>query len=404
VTSRERVLRALNRQPTDRVPVDFGGTRQSGISVWAYARLRERLGAGAGRLPRVFDVYQMLAEVEGEVAERFGADCVALHRPVLVFGIRNEGWTPYTLPDGLRVEVPGGFRPEADGEGGLILRSGGEPVAAMPGGGFYFDRLEKYPGARHVDLADWRAPRLDGPTLEHLHREAEALFRGTDKAIVAALSPPYELFYGMGQGGFEDWMVTFATEPDYVAALFAEITDAWLENLRAFHGAVGDRVQVLQVCDDFGTQQAPFLSPDMFRDRLLPWYRRGMEWIHAHTSWKILLHSDGALAPLIPLLIEMGVDLLNPVQTSAAGMDPAWLKRSFGDRLGFWGGACDGQSTLTHGTPAEVAAEAERNLAALAPGGGYVFASIHNIQANVPADNIIAMFDAARNFRPAAAG
>jgi uroporphyrinogen decarboxylase len=399
MTSRERVLRAISRQPVYRMPIDFGGTRQSGISVWAYAKLRRALGLPEDPPPRVFDTYQMLAEVEPAVAERFGADCVFLNRPAVAFGIRNEHWKTYTLPDGLRVEVPGDFNPEPDGEGGLLLRSGGKPVASMPAGGFYFDRLEQNPGAQHPDLSEWRAPRLDAATLDHFHRESKALFNGTDKAIVTAMGPPYELFYGLGQGGFEQWMLTFASEPEYVEALYAELTDAWLENLKAFYAAVGDRVQIVQVCDDFGTQHAPFLSVKMFRERLLHAYKRGLDWIHANTSWKVLLHSDGAIFPLLPSIIEMGVDILNPVQTSAAGMDPHKLKAEFGTRLAFWGGSCDGQTTLTHGTPAEVAAEAERNIAALGAGGGHVFASIHNIQANVPPENIIAMFDAALNYR-----
>lgn len=399
MTSRERILAAINHRPADRVPIDFGGTRQSGIAVVAYARLRARLGLTRARLPRVFDVFQMLAEIEQDLADRFGADCVALYRPAVAFDIRNEGWKPFVFPAGLRAEVPEGFNPEPDGEGGLILKRDGEAIGAMPQGGFYFDRLESNPGAQHPDLTGWRAPRLDAATLDHFHREADALFRNTDKAVVAAMGPPYELFYGLGQGGFENWMITFASEPDYVSALYAELTDAWLENLRAFHDAVGDRVQILQICDDFGTQHSPFLSVKMFRERLLPAYKRGLDWIHANTPWKVMLHSDGAIVPLLPSIIEMGVDILNPVQTSAAGMDPRRLKREFGDRLAFWGGSCDAQGVFAHGTPTEVAAETEHNLSVLTPGGGYVCASIHNIQADVPPDNVIALFDTALNHR-----
>ena len=400
MNSRERILAAINHRPVDRVPIDFGGTRQSGISVWAYVRLRERLGLKPVRPPRVFDTFQMLAEIEQDVAERFGADCVALNRPAVAFGIRNQDWKLFEFSGGLRVEVPGEFRPEPDGAGGWVLKRSSQEIAAMPAGGFYFDRLEQYPGATHPDLATWRAPRLDQATLDHYHLQSESLFTYTDKAIVAPLGPPYELFNGIGQGGFEQWMLTFASEPEYVKALYNELTDAWLENLRAFHAAVGDRVQIIQICDDFGTQNAPFLSVKMFRELVLPAYKRGLDWIHAHTSWKVLLHSDGALVPLLPSIIEMGVDILNPVQTSAAGMDPARLKREFGSRLVFWGGSCDPQSTLTHGAPDQVVAEMRRNLAVFTAGSGYVCASIHNIQANVPPENIIALFDTALNFHP----
>jgi len=398
VNSRERIRAAIRHQPVDRVPIDFGGTRQSGISVWAYQRLRERLGGDPHKPPRVFDTYQMLAEIEGGIAERFGADCLPLNRPAVAFGIPNRDWKPFEFGADLSAEVPGEFNPQPDGAGGWVLKRGSEEIAAMPSGGFYFDRLEKYPGATHPDLATWRAPRLDPPTLEHYQLLAESLFDGTDKALIAALGPPYELFNGIGQGGFEQWMLTFASEPGYVADLYGELTDAWLDNLRAFRDAVGDRVQIIQICDDFGTQNAPFLSVKMFRDKLLPAYKRGLDWIHAHTPWKVMLHSDGALVPLLPAIIEMGVDILNPVQTSAAGMDPHRLKQEFGARLTFWGGSCDPQSTFARGTPAEVADETRKNLAAFTPGSGYVCASIHNIQANVPPDNVMALFDTALNF------
>jgi uroporphyrinogen decarboxylase len=398
MNSRERIIAAINHQPVDRVPIDFGGTRQSGISVWAYEKLLQRLGLHSGELPRVFDVYQMLADIGQDLAERFGSDCVPLNRPAVAFGIHNENWKPFAFPCGLRAEVPGGFNPEPDGNGGLVLKQNGEDIAAMPRAGFYFDRFEKYPGAAHPDLAQWRAPRVDAATFEHYHRQAEALFTQTDKAIIAAFGPPYELFNGIGQGDFEEWMITFASEPEYVDELYAELVDAWIENLRGFHAAVGDRVQVIQIADDFGTQNAPFLSVSMFRERLLPAYKRGLDWIHANTSWKVLLHSDGAIVPLLPSIIEMGVDILNPVQTSAADMDPERLKREFGGKIAFWGGSCDAQGSFAHGTPAEVAAETERNLAVLAPDSGLVCATIHNIQANVAPDNIIALFDTAKNF------
>ncbi len=404
MTSRERIRAAIHREPVDRVPIDFGGTRQSGISVFAYARLREYLARAlsggepvTSSPPRVFDLFQMLAEVEPDIARRFGADCVGLNRRAVAFGLLNAGWKPWPLRDGTVVEVPGGFQPETLPGGDLVLRRGGEVIAQMPARGFYFDRLEKYPGALHPELDSWEAPRLSSADLDHYRAEAERLDCTTDQAVIAALGPPYELFNGIGQGGFEDWMITFGSEPEYVTALYRKLTDAWLENLEAFHGAVGDRIQILQIADDFGTQAGPFLSVRAFRELLLPAYKRGLDWIHARTPWKVMLHSDGALVPLLPSIIEMGVDLLNPVQTTAAGMDPRRLKADFGDHLIFWGGSCDCQGTLTRSTPAQVAAEARAHLAALASDGGHVFAPVHNIQADVPPANIVALFDTALN-------
>ncbi len=238
-------------------------------------------------------------------------------------------------------------------------------------------------------------PLLSEEDCEFYRQQAEALYQNTDLALVAPFGPPYELFYGLGTGNFESWIITFATEADYVAELYEKLVVVWLENLRRFVQAVGSRVQILQICDDFGTQQAPFLSVKMFRERLLPFYRRGLDWIHQHTHMKVMLHSDGALYPLIPSLIEMGVDILNPVQTSAQGMDPVRLKTEFGDRLTYWGASLDCQQTLPFGSPEQVVQEVADHVQAFKPRGGYVFAPVHNIQAGVPPENIVAMFDAA---------
>jgi uroporphyrinogen decarboxylase len=396
MNSRRRVLCALEHRQPDRVPIDFGGTRQSGIAASTHHRLKQRLGIHAPT--RVYDVYQMLAEIERPVLERFGADCIGLNRPSVAFGIRNDRYKPWTLFDGTPVEVPGDFSPETDDRGDLLLTSpAGAPLARMPKDGFYFDRLETLPGAAHVDPEQLQPPLLSQEECDHLGARAEALWQNTDLAIIAPMGPPYELFFGLGTGDFPGWMITLATEPDYVAALYERLTDAWLENLRRFSAAVGDRVQVLQFNDDLGTQDAPFLSVRMFRERIMPHYRRGLDWVHAHTPMKVFMHNDGAIFDFLPTLVEMGVDILNPVQTTAKGMDPVRLKREFGDKLVFWGGSCDCQHTLPFGTPDDVARDVRRHVDVFSPGGGYVFASVHNIQAAVPPENVIAMFDAARS-------
>lgn len=397
MNSRERVLRAIRHQPADRVPIDFGGTRQSGIAAATHHRLKEYLGID--RPTRVYDLYQMLAEVERPAMERFGADVIGLQRPEVAFGIRNDAWKPWKLFDGTPVEVPVGFNPELDENGDWILVQNGEIVARMPINGYYFDRLKKYPGAAKVPLENFKPPLLNGDQLNHYREGSKSLYHNTDYAIAAAMGPPYELFFGLGTGDFESWMITFATDKAYVHALYEKLVDAWIENLKRFADAVEDRVQIIQICDDFGTQESPFLSVNMFREMLLPHYKRGLDWIHKHTSMKVMLHSDGAIVPLLPSIVEMGVDILNPVQTTAKGMDPAFLKETFGDRLTFWGGSCDCQNTLPFGTADEVRRDAERHLGALAPGGGYVFAPVHNIQAGVPPENIAALFDAALAYR-----
>jgi uroporphyrinogen decarboxylase len=399
MNSRQRVLCAVNHQRPDRVPIDFGGTRQSGIAASTYHQLKQHLGIDTPT--RVYDVYQMLADVEQPLLERFGADVIGLNRPAVAFGIEAKDWKPWTLFDGTPVEVPGGFNPEVEPGGDLLLRyPDGAPMARMPKGGFYFDRLDKYPGAAHADPATLKPPLLSAEECDHLHSRAEAYHQNTDLAIIAAIGPPYELFFGLGTGDFQAWMITMATEPDYIHALNQRVTEAWLENLRRFGDAVGDRVQILQFNDDLGTQDAPFLSVGMFRELIMPYYQRGLDWVHENTQMKVFMQNDGAIFDFVPTLIEMGVDILNPVQTTAKGMDPAKLKQEFGDRLVFWGGACDSQSTLAFGTPEEVAREVEENIRIFAPGGGFVFTSVHNIQANVPPENVIALFDTARAAKP----
>ncbi|MCY2986505.1 MAG: methyltransferase [Planctomycetota bacterium] len=397
MNSRERILCAIQHQEADRVPIDLGGTRQSGIAASTYQRLKQQLGISSPT--RVFDLFQMLAEVERPIMERFGSDVVGLYREDVAFGIRNEHWKPWRLFDGTAVEVPGGFEPVTEINGDLVLLRSGQPIAAMPKNGFYFDRLEKFPGAAHIELDGYEPPLLTPEQCAFYRAQAAALYQNTDLAIVAPLGPPCELFYGLGTGDFEAWMCTLALEPEYVYALHEKLTTAWLENLERFAEAVGDRIQILQVCDDFGTQTSLFLSVEMYRQQIMPHYQRGLEWIHRNTNWKVLLHSDGAIFPLLPSLVETGFDILNPVQTSAYGMDPQRLKREFGDQLVFWGASLDCQKTLPYGTREEVVQEVETHLRTFAPGGGYVFAPVHNIQAGVPPEHVVAMFDTALQFR-----
>lgn len=393
MNSRQRILHALRHEPVDRVPIDLGGTRQSGISIFAYRHLLATLHIDC--VPCVFDVYQMLAHIDEQVTDRFGSDTVLLNRPATAFGLSNATYKPFELR-GINAQVPAEFDPIDDGHEGWVLKRDEKIIAQMPAHGFYFDRLEQYPGASHPELNTWRPSQPLESDWSHYTRESTRLYEETDKAVIVAMGPPYELFNGIGQGGFEDWMITFATEDAYVDRLFTMLVDQWIVNLQKLHDAVGDRVQVLQIADDFGTQFAPFLSPQMFRDKLLPHYKRGLDWVHANTDWFVLLHSDGAIVPLLDAIIEMGVDAINPVQTTATDMDPATLRARFGDRITFWGGSCDCQDTLTNASPDQVALETRNNLDVFKPlEGGYIFTSVHNIQANVPAPNIIALYDTA---------
>jgi uroporphyrinogen decarboxylase len=396
MTSRERVLRALNRQQPDRAPIDLGATRQSGISASAYHHLKQRLNLHTPT--RVVDLIQMLAEVEQPILDRFGVDIVGVFRPETNPGlaIRRENWKPWRLFDGTPVEIPGGFHPVLEPDGGYAMLQNGVRIARMPKDGLYFDRLEKSPGAAHIDVNKWEPHFWTDEELEYVQVQAEWLYENTEYALVCCVNPPQEFFTGMGTGDFEAWWATLASEPEYVRALFEKSIGVWMSNLQRFARAVGDRVAILQITDDFATQESLLLSVRMFRELIMPYYKRGLDWVHQNTKMKVMLHSDGALFPLIPSLIEMGVDILNPVQINARGMESWKLKQTFGDKLVFWGGGADCQQTLPFGKPEDVAREAEANLKVFSPGGGYVFGAVHNIQTGVPPDNILALFETAR--------
>jgi uroporphyrinogen decarboxylase len=273
----------------------------------------------------------------------------------------------------------------------------GVPQAKMLKDGSFFSRLGKFPGAAHLDVDKWEPHYWTNEEVECVQAEAEWLDKNTQYALLCCVNPPQELFTGMGTGDFAAWWMTLGSEPEYVNELFEKTVDVWMSNLKRVAAAVGDKVHILQLTDDFGTQDSLLLSVRMFRERLMPHYKRGLDWVHQNTNMKVLLHTDGAIFPLIPSLIEMGVDILNPVQLSAKGMDAERLKQTYGDKVAFWGGAVDCQRTLPFGTAEEVAREVETNVKILGQGGGYVCAAVHNILHGVPAENVVALFDTARS-------
>jgi len=401
MTSRERVLKALNHQEPDRVPCDLGATIMSGIMAHALARLREHLGI-RGRPPRVYEVFQMLGEVEMDIVERLGVDVLPVEPPLHYFGLRRDNYKPWRFWDGTEMLVPGQFDVEVDDNGDYLLHHGGDrsqPVEGrMPKGGYYFDMP-----SRLVAHGDFRPPPLDEvrqqnhltpEELDFMQARAEHLRASTDKALLLGCWGKVGL---PGVGSIPDWLMLLATDPGYVKDLFAVRTETALRNLEKLKAALGDKVDIVGIDGaDYGSQKAELFSPDWFEELFLPGYREQYDWIHRNTTWKVWQHSCGSIPHIIPMLVEAGLDILNPVQCSAAGMDPGWLKETFGDRLVFWGGGVDTQRTLPFGTPEQVAAEVEDRIRVFAPGGGYVFNPVHNIQQGTPPQNILAAFDAAR--------
>ena len=395
MNSRERVLAALRHEEPDRVPIDFGGMASTGIHAVAYNRLKRHLDLDG--TTRVFDITQHLAEVEEPVRRRFGVDVVALPRIEVLPGVWNVHWRPWTLPDGSPAEISADFHPVRTADGGWEIHGpDGMVLYRMPAGGLYFDAVEA--PLAHADpdlLRSIEFPRISDEELRLLREQARALYEETDYAIVGAFGGNL-LEMGQSLRGWMQFMIDLASDPDLVEEFLERMTEMWMDNLASYLDAVGEYIQVIQFGDDLGGQHRLLISPDLYRRLFKPRHQRMYEYVHAHSRCAVFLHSCGAVYDLISDFIEIGVDVLNPVQTSARGMDPARLKREFGDRITFWGGGCDTQYVLPRGTPAEVVADVRERLRIFAPGGGYVFAAIHNIQPDVPPENVVAMFDAAQ--------
>ncbi|MEA1997210.1 MAG: uroporphyrinogen decarboxylase family protein, partial [Gemmatimonadota bacterium] len=308
----------------------------------------------------------------------------------------NEGRKDWSLSDGTEVTVSAAFEPETDSEGSLyVLDSEGRRVAMMPPGGIYFDSLTRGEGAAHVDPDVWEIPELPEDELRWLEEQARFFRAETDYAVIGEM-PQVELFFGFGEGGFDDWMITLMTEENYVRELYEKAIEGMIKNFDLYCQAVGERMDIVKFNDDFGMQTGEFLPPEMFRSLILPYYRKYIDHVKKRNEkYKILQHSCGSIFNVLGDMINIGVEAINPVQTTAANMDPRSLKETYGDRVCFWGGGVETQGVLPFGTPQEVAAQVEERLEIFKPGGGFVFNTIHNIQQNTPPENILAAFDTA---------
>ena len=418
ITSRERVRMALEHREPDRVPLDLGSTPVTGMHVSAVYRLRQALGLDAPGTPvKVIEPFQMLGEIKPDLIEALGVDAVPLTSPKTFFGFRNENWKPWTTFDGTPVLVPGGFNTDPEPNGDILLYPEGDksapPSGRMPRGGWYFDAIIRQPPIDESKLNVEDNLEEFGPISEedlaYFAAEADRLYRETDKAIVAnfggtsfgdiALVPAPWLKHPRGIRDVEEWYISTVTRRDYVYRVFERQCEIGLANLERLHQVVGDKVSVIFVTGtDFGAQNGPFISPQVYRELYAPFHRQVNDWVHRNTSWKTFIHSCGAVEPLIEDFIAVGFDILNPVQTSAAGMVPSVLKQRYGDRIAFWGGGVDTQRTLPFGTPDEVREQVRERIRIFGKGGGFVFNTVHNVQGNVPVENLLAMYEAVREY------
>jgi uroporphyrinogen decarboxylase len=394
MTSRERVIAALEHKEPDRVPVDLGSMLSTGIMGMAYNKLKAYLGISGGRT-RMYDLGQQLAEPEIEILERIGADVLPL------FVSEPEKWKPSMLPDGSQCEVPEWFNPEVLPDGSQVLRnSAGRITSKMPKDGYYFDSVyHPLEGVSSIDeLAgqNFYSP-IDEATLNDLHKRAKHLCETTDYALMLnGAGGIYE--WAQGLRGWDVFMIDLAANPEFAGVLLDKLVEANIKRLEQVLPVVEGYVQVVQTGDDLGMQDGPQIPPDLYRKVVKPRHKKLYQYIKEHTNAYLFLHTCGSVYEFVPDFVEMGVDALNPVQVSARDMDTKRLKQEFGKEVTFWGGGCDTQKVLPFGTPSEVEEEVERRLDDLAPGGGFVFTQVHNIQAGTAPENIMAMYDTVKNF------
>ncbi|MBN2355116.1 methyltransferase [candidate division KSB1 bacterium] len=414
MNSKERVQQALRHRTPDRIPVDFGSTDVSGIHVSCVAAMREWYGLDTGPV-KVHEPYQMLGLIEDDLMEILGIDTIGLMPARTYFGFPIDNWKEWRTPWGQDVLVPGNFNISYR-DGGVYMYPEGD-VSAPPSGlmaedSYFFDAIIRQPDLVETELDPQdnmeEFTLISEQELAHLKSEVDraAAYKravvtgigGTAFGDISHVPAPF-LKYPKGIRDVSEWYISTVTRRDYIHAVFSGQCDIALENLQRLHQAVGNALDVLFVCGtDFGTQTSSFCSTDTFEELYAPYYRRINRWIHDHTTWKTFKHSCGAVEKFIPQFIECGFDILNPVQCSAAGMDAQMLKDRYGDLIVFWGGGVDTQNTLPFGTPAQVREQVLQRCEIFNKNGGFVFNTVHNIQAKTPVENIAALFEAIKMF------
>jgi uroporphyrinogen decarboxylase len=399
MTSRERVRAALNHQTPDRTPVDFGASRITGIGAIAYQNLLRHLGLQEE--VRVYDVKQQLALPSLDLINRLGGDVVQLHRLGPTSGmafLEIDRWQPGRLTTGAPCLVPAALAETTSRSGMIEIWHEGVLHARRSPESYYFDvcyaPLAHAETRADIDAFVWPDP-WTAREEAFLKQQLDTLYHGTDKALFAGLPMFVCSFFELGLVlfGFENFMMMLASE----RVLVEHWLDAKLEHdfaiLDPFLAVAGGAIEAIQMNDDFGAQDALQISPQLYRELFKPRQRQWIEFVKARTEAKVFLHCDGAIESIIPDFIEIGIDILNPLQTSARGMDPARLKREYGRDLAFWGGGVETQTTLPFGTLDGIRREVRERVELLGQGGGHVFATIHNIQPDIPPEKIMAIYE-----------
>ena len=404
--SKQRVWDALGHR-AGKLAVDFGSTPVSGMHITIVHAIRELFGLPKTPV-RVIEPYQMLGEIDDELAKALGVDTVGVPGPRTIFGFPNTEWREWKSPWGIEILVPGDFQVESVGEDLLIYPEGDRSAPAsgrLPADGYYFDSIVRQGSLDNLkpeDNLEEFQPLTDDDV--GYYREMVATAAKTGRSVVMvlpgaglgdiALVPAPFMKNPKGIRDVEEWYVSTVSRTDFMHKVFDEQTKTAVANFERIFDAVGNTPDVVMVCGtDFGTQSSTFCSGNTYNTLYKPYYRRMNDWIHEYTTWKTFKHSCGAVSDFIPLFIESGFDIINPVQLSATGMDAGELKREYGEDIVFWGGGVDTQRTLPFGTPNEVRREVSQRIETLSANGGFVFNAIHNVQAKTPLDNIQAMME-----------
>ncbi|MCL2379979.1 MAG: methyltransferase [Treponema sp.] len=412
---RKRVLDAVNHRQPDRIPLDFGSAQCTGIHCSVVEQLRDYYGLEK-RPVKAFDPFQMLGWIEEDLMDAMDIDTAMVMPVSSIFGNRLDEWKEWQTHWGQKILIPKTMELDQVEDGGYVAYPQGDravpPSAKMPSNGYFFDVIERQqpydednpdPKDNAADFSE-----LSDETVKKIAENAKAA-RATGRAVMftlpgGSLSSPSG-FYGighkkpLGMRRLADWYMAFVAYPEFVQSVFDIQSIIAVKNLEKVYKVAGGDIDLIMLCTgDYGTQLNTFFSVDTYKEVFYPYHNRMCDWIHNNTPWKVFKHCCGSIEPLIGPMADAGIDILNPVQCSAANMDPAHLKKTYGSRLAFWGGGVDTQKTLPFGTPEEVRQEVLERCRIFSPAGGFVFNTIHNAQAKTPLENFIAMVNAVKEF------
>jgi len=408
MNSRERVRQVLNHKEPDRVPIDIGSMRSTGISAIAYNRLIKKLGITDKCL--MYDFQQQLAYPGELVRDRFHVDAIDVGQAF----VDDIVWKNWSLNDGSGCLIPDYLHIEQDSTGNVTLRNDeGVALGKKPRTSLYTEQCYWPYGAeefipdnlddRQMEKNMWSIPcppfhlNIQGRDRDTFVKAVKVMRTKTDRAMMISLG---QSFFECGQyiRGTETFLMDIYLDRSGVNRLLDRLLENYMHKLSIIFTDISDDIDIVQFGDDLGTQNGPWMNPEVIKELFIPRYKKLWDYVHAHSNCKVFMHSCGSIYQILPALIDAGLDIINPVQTSASGMDAIRLKTEFGEHLTFWGGGCDTQGVLANSRPEQVKGDVKRRLEIFMKGGGYVFNQIHNILADVPAENIIAMYDAAYEF------